>query len=191
MKKILFILFIIIFTSITTCFADESGGLRDYDGVEIPRGTFIQVINTQEISTQYCDVGTPVKFISTNDLFLYETNVLPKETEFFGAIEKINEPIVGTNASMVIRIGKLRLPDGFEMPVKGYIYTSNGNLFGGELTEPATFDKKASFRQGFSGMYGYVPGATRRMGEHKVITSGAELIIMLVNPLFITHTVTN
>jgi len=184
-------LFIIVFGSVGVCFAYADDGLRNYDGIEVARGTFIPVISTQEISTQYCDVGSVVKFISSSDLYLYETNIIPSQTEFFGYVEKINEPIVGSNASMVIKIAKLRLTDGFEIPVKGYIYTSNGNLIGGELTEPATFDRKASFRQGFSGMYGYVPGATRRMGEHKVITSGADLIIILVAPLFITHTVTN
>jgi len=191
MKKTLLTLFIIVFVSVGVCFAYADDGLRNYDGIEVARGTFIPVISTQEISTQYCDVGSVVKFISSSDLYLYETNIIPSQTEFFGYVEKINEPIVGSNASMVIKIAKLRLTDGFEIPVKGYIYTSNGNLIGGELTEPATFDRKASFRQGFSGMYGYVPGATRRMGEHKVITSGADLIIILVAPLFITHTVTN
>ena len=190
MKKLL-TLFIILFATVGACFASMADGLRNYDGVEIPRGTFIPVISAQEISTEYCDVGSRVKFISTSDLYLHETNIIPQQTEFFGYIEKINEPIVGTNGSMVIRIGKLRLPDGFEIATKGYIYTSNGNLIGGELTEPAKFDKKPSFRQGFAGMYGYVPGATRRMGEHKVITSGADLIIILTGPLLITHTVTN
>ena len=191
MKKTFFTLLIIIFATVGVCFAQNGDGLRDYNGVEIPKGSFIPVISTEEISTQFVDVGTRVKFISTTDLFLYETTVIPQETEFFGAIEKINEPIVGTNASMVIKIGKLRLPDGFEIPLRGYIYTSNGNLIGGEQTQPATFDRRPSYRQGFKGMYGYVPGATRRMGEHKVITSGADLIIMLTAPLWVTHTVTN
>lgn len=191
MKKILFSTLIIILVSLGACVALADDGLRNYDGVEIPKGTFIPVISTQEISTEYCDVGSKIKFISTSDLYLYETNIIPQQTEFFGYVEKVNEPIIGTNGSMVIRIGKLRLSDGFEIPVKGYIYSSNGNLIGGELTEPAKFDKKASYRQGFAGMYGYAPGATRRMGEHKVITSGADLIIILTGPLFITHTVTN
>ena len=40
-------------------------------------------------------------------------------------------------------------------------------------------------------MTGYVPGPTRKMGEHKVITSGADLMIILVSPLYVTHTVNN
>ncbi len=92
---------------------------------------------------------------------------------------------------MIIKINKLKFIDGFEIPMKGYIYTNNSNLIAGELTPPATYDKKASYRQGFETMTGYAPGATRQMGEHTIISSGAELMIMLTGPLYITHTVTN
>jgi len=191
MKKKFFTLLIFVFTTIGLCFADENYGLRNYNGIQIATGTFIPVISTQEISTLYDDIGSKFKFISTTDLYLCETNVIPKNTEFFGYIEKINEPIIGTNASMIIKIAKLKLSDGFEIPMKGYIYTANGNLIGGELTEPATYDKVPSYRQGCKNFVGYVPGNTRKMGEHKTIAAGADLIIVLAGPLFITHTLTN
>lgn len=191
MKKTFLILFLFVFVSIGACFAGVNDELRDYNGIELAKGTFIPIISTQEISTAHCDIGTKVKFISTSDLYLYETNVIPQNTEFSGYIEKLNEPVIGTNASMVIKITGLKFPDGFEAPMRGYIYTVNGNLIGGELTEPATYDTKPSYRQGCIPVLGYVPGATRRMGEHKVIASGADLIIILVAPLSITHTVIN
>lgn len=189
MKRLLLIL-VVLYCGVSACFA-ENAGMRDYDGIQIPKGSFIPVISAQEISTEYCDVGYQVKFISTNDLYLYETKIIPSQTEFFGYIEKLNEPIVGTNASMVIKITKLRFVDGFEVPIRGYIYTANGNLIGGELTEPTTLDKKMSCRQWFHPVMLYVPGPTRRMGTPTVIASGADLIIMLTGPAFITHTVTN
>ena len=194
MKRFLHLFIGLILTAMTlgVCFAEEpSIGLRDYDGIELPRGTFIPVMNTQEVSTVNADVGTKVKFISTNDLYLYEKDVLPKDTEFYGYVEKVNEPVVGTNGSMVIKLIKLRLIDGFEIPIKAYIYTANGNLIGGELTEPAKYDKMSSFKQGFYQSTCYMPGATRLMGEHTVITSGAEMMLILASPVFITHTVTN
>lgn len=189
MKKILITLFIIM--SGLGGFAAENYALRDYDGIELAKGTFIPVISSQEISTEYCDEGAPVRFISTNDLYLYNTNIIPKNTEFFGYVEKVNEPIIGTNASMMVKITKLRLIDGYELPVRGYILANNSTLIGGELTEPATYDKKASYRQGFKTMIGYAPGASRKMGEHTVIASGADLLIVLTSPLYITHTVNN
>lgn len=191
MKKVLLIVSIFLFSSLGVCFADEYSGLRDYDGIELAKGTFVPAISAQEISTQYCDEGTQLKFISTTDLYLGETNVIPQNTEFFGYIEQLHEPVVGTNASMVIRIAKMKLIDGFEIPMKAYVYVNNSSLIGGELTPPASYEKKASFRQGYNTMYGYVPGPTRRMGEHKVIASGADLMIVLTQPLYITHTVNN
>lgn len=191
MKKLFFTFFTYLCISVVASFAYNNPELRDYDGIEIPKGSFIQVISAQEISTVYCDEGTALKFISTNDLYLYETNVIPRETEFFGYVEKINEPIVGTNASMIIKVTKLKLADGFEIPVRGYICAGGSTLIGGELTAPTSFEKKQSLRKGFKSMSGFVPGPERRMGEHKVIASGADLIIMLISPLFITHTVTN
>ena len=189
---ILAIGFILMFSTICKAFAKDDIKLRDYDGIEIPTGSFIPVISSQEISTAYCDEGAKVKFISTNDLYIYETNIIPKETEFYGSVEKINEPIVGTNASMVVRINKLRLSDGFEIPICGYIYSANNNLIGGELTEPASYDKVAHYQQGFSyGTTQYVPGATRKMGSHTVIAAGADMIIILTKPTWITHTLTN
>ena len=80
--------------------------MRGYDEITLPQGTFIPVLNTQEISTETCPEGYKVKFIATNDLFMYETNIIPRDTEFYGYIEKINEPVVGTNASMKIKITK-------------------------------------------------------------------------------------
>lgn len=191
MKKILAILVIFIFTATCVCFADENCNLRGYSEIELAKGTFIPVINTQEISTAYCDVGTKVKFISASDLYLYDTNIIPQNTEFFGYIEKLNEPIIGTNASMVIKVAKLRFSDGFEIPLKGYIYLNNNTLIGGELTEPTTYDQKVSYRDGFRTMIGYVPGPTRKPGEHKVIAAGTDLLILLTGPLYITHTVNN
>lgn len=192
MKKIFLALFFIFIAATSICFAAEDNcALRDYDGIEVPKGTFIPVISAQEISTAYFDEGQKVKFIATNDLYLYETNVIPQNTEFYGYIEKINEPIVGTNASMIIKINKLKFIDGFEIPMKAYLYVNGETLIGGELTPPATYDKKASYRQGFATMTGYAPGATRQMGQHTIISSGAELMIMLAGPLYITHTILN
>lgn len=189
MKKFLITLFILMFG--LGCFATGDAGLRDYDGIQLAKGTFIPVISAQEISTQYCDEGNQVKFISTTDLYLYESIVIPSNTEFYGYIEKINEPIVGTNASMMIKITKLRFIDGYELLVKGYVYVNNSPVIGGELTEPESYVKKPSYRQGFKCSYGWVPGPSRRMGEHKVIASGADLMIILTAPVYITHTVNN
>lgn len=173
--------------------------MRDYDEIVLPTGSFIPVITTQEISTETCPEGYKLKFISTSDLFMYETNIIPRNTEFFGYIEKINEPVIGTNASMKIKITKLLLPDGFEIPMKGYIYTSNDNLIGGELTPPADWVKMPHYQSKFQGIswnhrsatLQIRPGGRRSMGTHTRIPAGDQQIIILTAPAPITHTLTD
>jgi hypothetical protein len=172
--------------------------MRTYDEITLPAGSFIPVITTQEISTETCPEGYKLKFIATSDLFMYETNIIPRNTEFFGYIEKINEPVVGTNASMKIKITKLLMPDGFEIPIKGYIYTSNDNLIGGELTAPSEWVKMPHYQSKFQGIswnhrsatLQIRPGGRRSMGTHTRIPAGDQQIIILTAPAGITHTIT-
>lgn len=171
--------------------------MRTYDEIILPVGTFIPVITTQEISTETCPEGFKTKFISTTDLYMYETNIIPKNTEFYGYVEKIHEPIVGTNASMKIKITKLVIPDGFDIPIKGYIYTSNDNLIGGELTPPSEWVKVPHYQSKFQGIswnhraatLQIRPGGKRSMGVHKKIPAGDQQIIILTAPTAITHTI--
>ncbi len=173
--------------------------MRDYDEITLPVGTFIPVINLQEISTETCPEGYKVKFMATNDLFMYETNIIPRNTEFYGYIEKINEPVVGTNASMKVKITKIIMPDGFEIPIKGYIYTSNDNLIGGELTPPSEWVKMPHYQSKFQGIswnhrgatLQIRPGGKRSMGQHTKVSAGEQQLIILTAPAAITHTLTD
>ena len=166
--------------------------LRDYHGIVIPSGTFIPVMNTQEISTQSCSEGYKVKFISTNDLFLHESNIIPKDTEFYGYIEKINAPVVGTNAAMKIRISKMVYSDGYEIPIRGYLYTSNNNVFGGGISAPVKYRTMAQRQLKVKKTTLQLrPSYERQMGTHTTIPAGSNEIIVLTAPAWITHTVTN
>lgn len=173
--------------------------MRGYDEITLPQGTFIPVINTQEISTETCPEGYKVKFIATNDLYMYETNIIPRDTEFYGYIEKINESVIGTNASMKIKITKLVMKDGFEIPIRAYVYSSNGNLIGGELTPPAEWVKMPHYQSKFQGIswnhraatLQIRPGGKRSMGQATKISAGDQQIIILTAPASITHTLTD
>lgn len=195
MKKLLLILVLLLVFQTAQAEEDLPNiqlPLRDYHGIILPAGTFIPVMNAQEISTQNCQEGYKVKFISTNDMFLHDTNIIPKDTIFYGYIEKINDPVIGTNASMKIRISKMAYADGYELPVKGYLYTANNNLFGGGISEPVKYKpmaqrqiriKKTTIQM--------VPSYERKMGSHTTIEAGSNEIILLSTPTWITHTLTN
>ena len=194
MKKLLVLLGILLLSAKVQAaqLPDVQLDLRDYHVITIPQGTFIPVMNTQEISTQTCSEGYKVKFIATNDLYMHETNIVPKDTEFFGYIEKINAPVIGTNAAMKIKISKMVYNDGFEIPVKGYLYTSNNNIFGGGISEPAKYIGMAQTQQRVKRTTIQLrPCGERKMGTHTVIPTGSNEIIMLTAPAEITHIVTN
>lgn len=196
MKKIL--LFLVIVLSIGGIFvkADEYTPLpRDYDGVEMPVNSFIPVVALQDFSTAYSDNTNELKFVCNNDVYEFEEKIIPKGTMFYGFIEKKNEPVIGTHASMVVRITKMVFEDGAVVPLKAYIHTTNGNKIGGQLTQPEVYDTSPHYQKlisrHFVGVLQCVPGPVRKMGEHVTVSAGTQLLVVLVAPAFITHSLPN
>ena len=169
--------------------------LRDYDEFDVPTGTHIPVISLQEFSTAYCEEGDEVAFSTTSDIFMYNKNVIPEGTKLIGYIDKKNEPIIGTHGAMRVFINKMNLSDGSVVPIKAYIYTANNNIIGGGLTAPEKYINMPQYSRWYMfrafSVTRCVPGATRRMGEHVTVSSGANLIVVLVAPLHMSHTVIN
>lgn len=201
MRKLFSILTLICLSFIGYNFtqADEIANIqldmRGYDEITLNEGTFIPVLNLQQISTETCPEGYKVKFQVTDDMFLSETKVIPRGTDVYGYIEKINEPIIGTNASMKIKATQLVLLDGYEIPIKGYVYTANNNVIGGDLTEPAEYIKMPHYQSKYQGIawnhrgatLQMRPGGRRSMGKNIKINPGERLIIVLTAPAAITH----
>ena len=96
---------------------------------------------------------------------------------------------------MKVFINKMYLTDGYEIPIKAYIYSANDNIIGGELTPPLKFHTVPHYQRWTMfrtfGVLQYVPGEQRKMGEHVTVSSGADMIMVLVAPINITHTVIN
>lgn len=202
MRKLAIILFLLSILGLPVVaendLPNDETVLRDYDGIPLSAGTFVPVINTAEVSTLNCDEGYPVKFIATSDLYLYETTVIPRETEFYGYVEEIKDPVIGTNASMKIKINKLVYTDGFEIPLQAYIYTPNDNIIGGELTPPAEWVKIPHYQRSFQRFFittaptlQVAPGNKRQMGLHVAVKTGERCFVVLMEPVMITHTLTN
>lgn len=192
MIKRLLALIIMLFC---TCAVASELKLRDYDEYQIPEGYHIPIMSLQEFSTAITEEGELLKFITTNDIFIFDKKIIPQNSKITGYIEKKNEPIRGTNASMKVFLNKLYLPDGYEIPIKAYIYTANNCKIGGELTEPETYNKIPHYQRWAMframGTVQYVPGDKRRMGEHVTISSGANLVLVLVAPINMTHSLIN
>lgn len=191
MKRLLILLGIFFTANFAQCAELQNVQLemRDYDTVEIPAGTFIPVMNTQEISTQYCSEGYKVKFLVTTDLYMYDSIIIPKDTEIYGYIEKLHDPVIGTNASMKIKVTKIVCSDGCEIPIKGYLYHANNNMFGGEISAPARYTKMSHRQQAIGKTTVQIkPVYERKMGTHVSIETGSNEIVVLVAPAHIIHT---
>lgn len=190
MKKLIILVLMLFSVSV-----QAQPQLRDYDEFDVPAGTHVPVISLQEFSTAYCEEGDKVYFSSTSDIYLYDKNVIPAGTKLAGYIDKKHEPIIGTHAAMRIFVNKMYLPDGYEIPIKAFIYSANNNMIGGGLTQPAEYLKMPHYQRWAMfrtmGTLQCVPGARRKMGEHVTISSGADLIVVMVEPIHITHTLIN
>ena len=195
MKKLIYIVGLILLLS-NSGYSEEVQNIqldmRGYNAIEVPAGTFIPVMNAQEISTQYCSEGYKVKFLVTNDLYMHDTNIIPQDSLIYGYIEKMNAPVVGTNASMKIKVTKLVYPDGVEIPIKGYLYNANNNVFGGGISAPVKYKKMAQrqVKVHYTTLQ-IKPSYERKMGVHTVIPAGSNEIVVLTAPAEITHTLTN
>ena len=187
---------LLLITALLTCSVSAAEiALRDYDEWQVPSGYHIPVISLQEFSTAITEEGELLKFITSNDIFMFDKKIIPQGSKITGFIEKKNEPIRGTNASMKIFLNKLYLPNGEEVPIKAYIYTPNDCKIGGELTQPETYNKMPHYQRWAMframGTVQYVPGDKRKMGEHVTVSSGANLTLVLIAPINMTHSLIN
>ena len=68
-------------------FAQEPA-LKGYDEYQIPSGYHIPIMSLQEFSTAYTEEGEELNFITTNDIFLFDKNVIPQGSKLKGYIDK-------------------------------------------------------------------------------------------------------
>lgn len=181
------------FTTLTTCllilminfFALKSNGLeQENPPVKIDKGTFFRVISPVEISSNLVDIGDDVMFINVSDMYINDTNAIPKDSKFLGIVEDVREPVQGTNASIKLKINKVITPDKKTIPVNAYVYSENDNYLGGEITPPMYYNRTPTYTEGWcSGVLQYTPSNIRFPGQYTVVKPGAEIFIMLTDDL--------
>lgn len=175
MKKlnILFFIILLCFLSIQTLWAQETN-----EGMSIRKGTFAKVMVPIEFSTLTSDIGDEVWFINTQDLYIYETNVLPANTKIYGEIEDLREPVEGRDGAIKILITKMITPDKKVYKINGHIYSENDNYLGGKETAGIYYRKVPHYTKGMKPMLQVAPLNILEMGKHTVIKPGAELFLI-------------
>ncbi len=146
----------------------------------IQKGTFIRGITPTEISTSTNDIGDEVVFINTSDMYLENTNAIPRGSKLTGVVEDIREPVQGTNAAIKIKIDTITTPDKRTLKTEAYVFGDNDNYLGGEITPPLYYHKIPHYTKGWNeGVLQYTPSNVRGFGQHKTIKAGSEVFIIL------------
>ena len=154
-------------------FADE-----DYNFQKIRSGTFARVMTLDEFSTLTADTEDEVKFINTQDMYVYETNAIPEGTIFYGEIEDVREPVEGKDGALKIAINKMITPDKKVYKLNAHIYNENDNYIGGRTTPSIYYHRTPHYIQGFRPMLKAAPLNIYEMGKHTVVKPGAELFVI-------------
>lgn len=163
--------------------------LRSPKTVYLPKGTFIKVTNIKEITSQLADAGDEAVMTSTFDVYIGETKIIPQKSIFYGIVEKVQEPVQGTNASLTIKMNKMVTPEGISYPLSGYISQNGTNLsLGGDRTASLYYTRmphytRWSMNRWKIGATQYCETNTRVFGTHITIKPGAELILVLQDNL--------
>ena len=173
----IFLFIFILFAGINMLHAEETNA--ENTNIKVRAGTFIKVMNMNEISTLISDIGDEVVFLNINDMYVYETNVIPKNTKVFGEVEDVLEPVQGRNGAIKILITKMITPDKKVYKVKGHLYSDNDNYFGGEETLPVYYRKVPHFQQRIRPILKAVPLSVLEQGKHTVIKPGEELFVII------------
>ena len=168
-----FIITFLIFLS-TTVFA--------YDPY-VPKGTLIKVYTKIPLTTEHLEEGSAVYFSVPADVWIQETKAFGAGDIFKGYVEMLKMPIQGVNAAMKIKLTNIIKKDGYIEDVSGTLIFGDKDVLGGNLTNPASYNKSFFPRKVYGaiwgGTYQYVPSGEYEFGKHMVINMRDSLFVQL------------
>ena len=195
-KKLLFIFLSIsvAFICSNICLAFDYYYIDDNTppaNISIRAGSFLRVVNVRELSTFIADIGDECEFLNKYDMFINEYLAIPENSKLYGVIEDVREPVQGNNAAMKIRITRIETPDERVYYPNAVVQGTNGDYFGGDMTNPAYYKKTPHYIHGFTsgakGVLQFTPLNIYEYGKHTRIVPGAELHVIFLEDLPIFH----
>lgn len=158
--------------------------LRNYKPINLAKGSFLKAISQRDISTSTAKVGDIEYFINPADVFVGESNVIPKNSVYLGEVEQVIEAVEGINAAMKIKIYKVITPDRNEFALDANIYKNGSTTIGGDLAQVAYYTKMPHYPGDWKrGALQLVPTTIREMGHPTVIRTGDEVTFIINNDL--------
>ena len=180
MLKKFFFIFLTLFVTNTLSF-----GYDEY----LPKGSLIKVYTKVPLSTSALEEGSEVFFVAPADVWVVETKAVEKGDIFKGHVSKLTMPILGVNASMKIDITSITDKYGDEREFKGRVIFFGSDVLGGNLTNPASYNKVIHPRKVYGNSLGgslqYVPSGEYEYGNHVGVGARDSLFIELDEDFYI------
>ena len=173
MRKIIGIFYILLIIITVSFFSEVKA-----ENIIIREGTFLKVMVPIELSTLTSDVGDELWFLNTQDMYIYETNVIPENTKICGEVEDLLEPVQGRNGAIKILINKMITPDKRVHKINAHIYSENDNYLGGEETASIYYRKVPHYIHRLRPFLQAAPLHVLEMGKHTIIKPGTELFLI-------------
>ena len=155
----------------------------------LPKGSLIKVYAKIPLSTSSLEEGSEVFFVAPADVWIIESKAIERGDIFKGYVSKLTMPILGVNASMKINIVSIVDKYGYEREFKGKIIFSGSDTLGGNLTNPASYNKVIHPRKVYGNSLGgslqYVPSGEYEYGNHVGIDARDNLFIELDEDFYI------
>ncbi|MBQ9149537.1 hypothetical protein IJX73_01265 [bacterium] len=179
-KKLLFLLLTFIATKLF-CLAYEP---------YIPKGSLVKVYTKVPLSTEHLEEGSPVYFIAPADVWVVEKKLIEKGEIFRGYVSKLKMPVQGVNAAMSITITDIiNTKNKTRKEMQGRIIFSNSDTLGGNLTNPASYNKTIHPRKVYGNIWGgslqWVPSGEYEFGQHVKVNQRDNLFVQFDEDYYI------
>ena len=156
----------------------------------IPKGTLVKVYTKIPLSTEHLEEGSNVYFIAPSDVWVVEEKMIEKGEIFKGHVSMLKMPIQGVNAAMKITITEIiNIKKGTKKEIKGTLIFSNKDTLGGNLTNPASYNKTIHPRKVYGNTWGgtlqYVPSGEYEFGQHVKVNQKDNLFVQFDEDYYI------
>ena len=149
----------------------------------LQKGTLIKVVAKEPITTKNLEEGSIVYFIAPCDVWVLEKKAIRKGDIFRGYVSMLKMPVMGVNAALSIKIDGIFKTTGEKEVIDGRIIFSNSDVLGGNLTNPASYNKsffpKKVYGNIWGGTYRYVPSGEWEYGQHVRVDSFDNIFVQL------------
>lgn len=178
LKKIIIVILFLIYTNIA--FA--------YDPY-VPKGSLIKVYTKIPLTTEHLEENSIVYFSIPSDVWVHEEKAFSAGDIFKGYVSMLKMPVQGINAAMKIKITNVIKKEGYMEDVSGTVIFGNSDTLGGNLTNPASYNKSFFSRKVYGsiwgGTYKYVPSGEYEFGKHMVVNMRDAIFVQLDEDYYI------